>query len=95
MGLQDPFQNLKLGPQDPLQSLKVGLPHLSLMNSFFSGYFFTFFTYLFLCLFLNKIQKNINCEYQKSIVNSKEKQVYVTTKKLSEENEQNPSKPIA
>ena len=51
VGPQDPLQNLKLGPQDSLQSLKVGLPHLSLMNSVFSGYFFTFFTYLFLCLF--------------------------------------------
>ena len=43
--------------------------------------------------FLNKIQKNINCELQKSIVNTKDKQVYVTTKKLFEETEQNPSEP--
>ena len=40
---------------------------------------------------LNKIQKNINCEQQKSIVNTTDEQVYVTTKKLSEETEQNPS----
>ena len=51
VGPQDPFQNLKVGPQDPLQCLKVGSPHLSLMNSFFSEYFYAFFTYLFLCLF--------------------------------------------
>ena len=50
-GPRDPLQNLKLGPQDPLQSLKVGPPHISLMNSFFSEYFFASFTYLFLCLF--------------------------------------------
>ena len=42
---------------------------------------------------LNKIQKNINCEQQKSIVNTTDEQVYVTTKKLSEETEQNPSEP--
>ena len=51
VGPQDPLQNLKVGPQGLLQSLKVGPPHLSLMNSFFSEYFFAFFTYLFLCLF--------------------------------------------
>ena len=72
MGRQDPLQNLKVGSQDPLQSLKVGPPHLSLMNSFFSEYFFAFFTYLFLP-FLNKIQKNISCEEQKPIVNTKDK----------------------
>ena len=68
-------------PKDPLQSSKVGPPHLSLMNSFFSEHFIAFFTYLFLC------------EQQKSIVNTKDKQVHVTTKKLSEETEQNPSEP--
>ena len=46
-----PLKSLKVGPQEPLQNLKVGPPHLSLMNSFFSEYFFAFFTYLFLCLF--------------------------------------------
>ena len=50
--------------------------------------------YLFIFVsFLNKIQKNINCEEQKSIVNTKDKQVYVSTKKLSEKTEQNPSEP--
>ena len=43
--------------------------------------------------FLNKTQKNINWEEQKSIVNTKDKQVYVTTKKLSEATKQNPSEP--
>ena len=52
-----------------------------------------FITYLFLCLFLNKIQKNINCEWQKSKANTKDKQVHVTKKKLSEETEQNPTEP--
>ena len=46
-----PLKSLKVGPQEPLQNLKVGPPHLSLMNSFFSEYFFASFTYLFLCLF--------------------------------------------
>ena len=50
-GTEDHPQILKAGAQDLLQSLKVGPPHLSLMNSFFSEYFFAFFTYLFLCLF--------------------------------------------
>ena len=48
---QDPLHDLKVGPQDALQSLKVGFPHLSLMNSLLSEYFFAFFSYLFLCLF--------------------------------------------
>ena len=43
--------------------------------------------------FLNKIQKYINFEQQKSIFNTKDKQVYVSTKKLSEETEHNPSEP--
>ena len=92
VGHQDPLQNLKVGPQDPLQSLKAGPSHLSLMNSFFLEYFFAFFTCLFLHR-LNKTHKNINCEEQKSKVNTNDKQVYVTTKKLSEETEQNPSEP--
>ena len=50
-GTPGPLQNLKVGLQDPLKSLKVGPPYLSLMNSFFSEYFFASFTYLFLCLF--------------------------------------------
>ena len=71
VGPQDPLQNLKVGSQDPLQSLKVGLPHVSLMNSFFFRIFIRLF-YLFIFVsFLNKIQKNINCEKQKSIVNTK------------------------
>ena len=37
------------------------------------------------------MQKYINCEQQKSIVNTKVNQVYVTTEKLSHETEQNPS----
>ena len=82
-----------MGPQDPLQSLRLGLPHLSLMNSFLFRIYLRFF-YLFIFVsFLNKIQKNINCELQKSIVNTKYKQVYVTTKKFSEATEQNPSEP--
>ena len=32
-------------------------------------------------------KKNINCELQKSIVNTKGKEVYLKTKKLSEETE--------
>ena len=69
----------------------MGPPHLSLKNSFFSEYFVVFFTYLF-SSFLNKIQK-----YQLWVteinVNTKDKQVYVTTKKLSEKTEQNPCEP--
>ena len=38
--------------------------------------------------FLNKTQININCELQKPIVNTKDKKVYMTTKKLSEETRQ-------
>ena len=61
--IQDPLQNLKVGPQDCLQ--------LPLMNSFFlSEYFFVFF-YLFIFLsLLNKIEikyqlyvKEINSQY--------------------------------
>ena len=43
VGPQDSLQNLKAGPQDSLRSLKVGLPHLSLMNSFFIEYLIVFF----------------------------------------------------
>ena len=39
------------------------------------------------------MQKNINCEQQKSIVKTKDKQVYLATKKLSEKTEQDPSEP--
>ena len=73
--IRDPPQSLKVGPGAPLKfksgtpgppsSLKVGLPPRpsSSFNEFiFPEYFSVFFTYLFLCLFLNKIQKNINCE---------------------------------
>ena len=61
-GTPGPLQNLKVGSQGPLQSLKVGPAHLSLMNSLFFRLFIRFF-YLFVFLsFLNKIQKNINCE---------------------------------
>ena len=35
----------------------------------------------------------MNCELQKSIVNTIDKQVHVTTKKFSEETEQNPTEP--
>ena len=69
-GPRDPPQSLKVGPGAPLKfksgtpgppsSLKVGLPPRpsSSFNEFiFSEYFIVFFTYLFLCLFLNKIQK--------------------------------------
>ena len=67
---------------------------LPFFNEFIFFRIFLCFFYLFIFVsFLNKIQKNINCELQKSIVNTKDKQVYVTTKKLSEETEQNPSEP--
>ena len=49
-GTRDPPQSLKVEPQDPLQSLKVGPPQLSLMNSFFSEYFFVFLL-IYLCVF--------------------------------------------
>ena len=62
----------KSGTPGPTSKFKSGIPgpptkfesvprHLSLMNSFFSEYFFLFFTYLFLSLF-TKNTKNINCE---------------------------------
>ena len=84
VGLQDPLQNLKVGPKDPLRGLKVG-PRSPFFNEFISFQNISlFFFYLFICVsFLNKIQTNINCEQQKSIVNTKDKQVYLTTKKLS------------
>ena len=60
-GPQDPGPR-DPGTRDPPQSLKMGPPHFSLMNSFFSEYFIVLF-YLFIFVsFLNKIQKNINCE---------------------------------
>ena len=59
-GTRDSPLNLKVGRQDTLQSLKVGYPHLLLMHFF--RIFLRFF-YLFICVsFLNKIQKNTNCE---------------------------------
>ena len=50
-GTPGPPLKFKSGTPGPPTKLKVGPPHLSLMNSFFSKYFFAFFTYLFLCLF--------------------------------------------
>ena len=62
VGPQDPLQNLKLGPQDPLQSLKVG-PLSLFFNEFIFCRIFHRSFYLFIFVsFLNKIQKNINCE---------------------------------
>ena len=55
-----PPSKFKSGTPGPPSSLKVGLPPRpsSSFNEFiFSEYFIVFFTYLFLCLFLNKIQK--------------------------------------
>ena len=90
-GTRDPGppSKFKSGTTGPVQSLKVGPPHLSLMKSFFPEYFIVFYC----CVFFNKIyaKKNINCELQKSIANTKDKKVYLKKKKLFEETEQNPS----
>ena len=59
LGPQDSLQNLKVEPQDPLQNLKVRPPHLSLMNSFFSEYFFAFLLLYFLAFF-KQDTKSIN-----------------------------------
>ena len=50
------------------------------MSSFFFRIFHRFFYLFSFVSFLNKIQKIINCEYQKSMVYTKAKQVCVTTK---------------
>ena len=71
-GTRDPPLKFKNGTPGPPSKFKSGTPHISLIH-FFSEYFFVFF-YLFIFVsFLNKIQKNINCELQKSIVNTKDK----------------------
>ena len=49
-GSSSRFNSGTLGPT-PIKSLKVEPPHLSLMNSCFSEYFFAFFTYLFFVFF--------------------------------------------
>ena len=80
-GTRDPLQNLKVGPQDPFQSLKVG-PLSPFFNKFIFFRIFHRFFYLFIFVsFLNKIQK-ISTVSNKSIVNTKDKQVYGTTKKV-------------
>ena len=50
-GTPGPPSKFKSRVPGPPTKFKSGTPHLSLMNSFFSEYFFAFFTYLFLCLF--------------------------------------------
>ena len=86
----------KDGTPGPPSKFKSGTPRhpsklksetsLSFFNEFiFLRTFYLFFTYLILLSFLNKTQININCELQKPIVNTKDKKVYMTTKKLSEE----------
>ena len=50
-GTPGPTSKFKSGVPGPPAKFKSGTPHLSLMNSFFSEYFFPFFTYLFFCLF--------------------------------------------
>ena len=83
-----PLQNLKVGPQGLPLKFKSGTPS-PFFNEFifFSEYFISFLLYYFLS-FLNKMQKNINCEWQKSILSTKDKKVHMTRKHLSAETEQ-------
>ena len=61
------------------------------MSSFFQNISSFFYLFIFVS-FLYKIQKNINCEQQKSIVNTKDKQSLCDNEKI-EKTEQNPSEP--
>ena len=85
-----PLQNLKVGPQGLPLKFKSGTPS-PFFNEFifFSEYFISFLLYYFLS-FLNKMQKNSNCEWQKSILSTKDKKVHMTRKHLSAETEQKP-----
>ena len=57
------------------------------MNSFFQN-ISSFFVRIYFCVFLYNIcTKKYQLRVTKSIVNTKDKQLYVTTKKLSEETE--------
>ena len=64
LGPRVPPQSLKVGPQASLQNLKVGLqdPLTFLSRIHFFQNISSFFYFFIFVSFLNKIQKNINCE---------------------------------
>ena len=74
-GTRDPPQSLEVGPETPLK-FKIGTPSPFFDEFIFFGIFLRFFYLFIFAFFLNKI----NCEWQKSIVNTKDKQVHVATK---------------